>query len=368
MTRTGSRDGRILLLSAAGLLATGILAVHSASSFAAMRAFGDSSHYLVGHLTRILAGLAAGAAAWRAGPAVWRRVALPLYAFSLVSLAASVALSGSPLAPVVNGSSRWIAAGPLRFMPSEMCRFSLVLLCADLVSSGAVRPRRLSGVAVLAALALVPAAFAMLQPDFAGAAFIVFLMFAILFIAEARIGHILALAAGVAVLLGIFVLSAPYRLERVTGWANPETGVREENFQPQQSCIALGSGGLGGRGLGHGRQQRGFLPEAFSDFILAVIGEETGFVGTGAVLLMFCSLLCAGWRIADRADNVFGTMLAGGVTATLAMGSLIHIAVATRLAPTTGMTLPLVSWGGTSILFTMVSIAMAARISEERRT
>jgi cell division protein FtsW len=139
---------------------------------------------------------------------------------------------------------------------------------------------------------------------------------------------------------------------------------QDENFQPMQACIALGSGGLTGRGLARGRQQRGFLPEAFSDFILAVIGEETGFIGTTLLLSMLLILCMCGWLISESADNSFGYLAAGGLTASITGGVLIHVGVVTKLLPTTGMPLPLVSWGGTNLVITMMSLGIIAKVAE----
>lgn len=364
MVRPLGHDGRILLTVSLGLLAVGVMAVYSASSFASMKVFGNSHHYVTGHILRIVIGLLLGAAVYSAGPRVWKAAAMPLYLISIICLIPTV-LIGSSLAPAINGSSRWLVLGPIRFMPSELSRFSFVLLAATLVSGGKVSARTPRGFLVLALLAAVPAGLIIAQPDFAGAIYMLAMMAVVLYLAEARFSHMILLFGAIALLGTVFVLTSSYRLERVRGWVYPTAGVDDENFQPQQSCIALGSGGLFGRGLGHGRQQRGFLPEAFSDFILAVIGEEAGMIGTSLILLAFCVLLWTGWRIAERADDFFGSLLSGGVTASIAIGSLLHIAVATRLLPTTGVTLPLISWGGTSVVFTMVAISLAARISAE---
>ncbi len=361
------RDGRLLVSSALVLLVIGVLAVYSASSFASMKAFGNSHHYATGHIIRVVTGLLLGALAYASGPRIWKIAAWPLYGVSILCLALTVFASGSAIAPVINGSSRWLVIGPARFMPSELARVSYILLAATLISKGQITARTPEGFIRMTALALPPAAFTIAHSDFAGSIYMLVMMTVMLYLAEARFSHILLLFAAIAILGSVFIITSSYRMDRVEGWINPTEGFSDNNFQPQQSCIALGSGGLFGRGLGHGRQQRGFLPEAFSDFILAVIGEEAGLVGTGLVLSAFCVLFWIGWRISERADDFFGSILTGGVTASIAVGSFLHIAVATRLLPATGVTLPLISWGGTSIVFTIVTIAMAARISAESR-
>jgi cell division protein FtsW len=353
-----------MIVTAVLLLVFGILAVYSASSFKSIREFGNNHHYLVGHVMRILVGAILGIAAYMAPSRFWRIASIPLYVFSLLLVLATVVFSGSTIARVVNGSSRWLSAGPLKLMPSDLIRFSFVLVAATLCSRGIVRARSAGGVAVLSAMALLPAGLMIAQPDLAGAVYLIGMMIVMLYLAEARFVHIMLLFLTLALLATVIVFSSPYQRERVTGWLSGSEMTQDENFQPVQACIALGSGGLTGRGLARGRQQRGFLPEAFSDFILAVIGEETGFVGTSLLLGMILILCMCGWLIAESADNSFGFLLAGGLTASITAGVLIHVGVVTKLLPTTGMPLPLVSWGGTNLVITMMSIGIIARVAE----
>ncbi|NLP05682.1 FtsW/RodA/SpoVE family cell cycle protein [Candidatus Fermentibacteria bacterium] len=355
-------EGRLLMFLTAALLVAGAMAVYSASGFASMRYFGNSHHYFAGHLLRTLVGILLGVCAWKIGPGFWKAVALPLYLLSLALVLVTI-IPSCPIAPSINGSSRWIVAGPVKIMPSELVRFSFVILVATLVTRGSVSPRTLRGVAIISFLGSVPAAMYLLQPDYAGAAFLVGTVLVMLYISEARFSHLLLLVAAAAVLLGVFVVSTPYRADRVRGWLNQGQEVNGDNFQPEQSCIALGSGGILGRGLGRGRQQRGFLPEAFTDFIFAVIGEETGFAGSIAVLLAFFALFSCAWRISAKADDAFGSLVAGGLTASIMGAFLIHVGVCLRLLPATGMTLPLVSWGGTSMMTTLVSLGVIARVA-----
>lgn len=362
-----SGDGRALLLVTAGLLAAGAMAVLSASSFASMIARGNSTYYFVGHLLRVFVGIALAFAAWRTPLRYWRGISVPLYAVSVLLVVLTI-IPGFPLAQMKNGSTIWLAVGPVSFMPSDILRFSYVLMVAALVSRGILHPRTLQGFALVAAAAVFPAGLILLQHDFAGAFYLVAMMAAMLFFGEARLSHILTLLFTLSAVAAVFVLGTHYQSERIEAWLNQRAGMQEENYQPIQSCIALGSGGLMGRGLGRGRQQRGFLPEPFSDFILAVIGEETGFVGTTALILAFLAFSVLAWRIAERADDTFGSLTAAGLASSIAVGALLNIGVATRLFPTTGVTLPLISWGGTSILITLVSIGIIVRVSGTARS
>jgi len=360
-TRIGP-DGRALLLVTGGLLTAGAMAVLSASSFSSMISHGNSHYYFVGHVLRVALGAVLGLAAWRMPLRFWKTVSVPLYAVSVLLVLLTV-IPGFPLAQSRNGSTIWLSIGPVSFTPSDLLRFSYVLFTAGLIAGGSVKPRTLAGFAVTAAAAVLPAGLILLQRDFAGAFYLVSMMAAMLFFGEARLSHILGLLVLLGSVAAIFILGTHYQSQRIEAWLNQRAGMQEENYQPVQSCIALGSGGLLGRGLGRGRQQRGFLPEPFSDFILAVIGEETGFVGTTILILGFVAFCILGLRISDRADDTFGSLTAAGFTSSIVVGALLNMGVATRLFPTTGVTLPLISWGGTSVLMTLVSIGVMARIS-----
>jgi len=358
------RIKRWMLLLTVLLLALGILAVYSASSFASIKLYGNNHYYLIGHLARIAIGAILGIAAYMVPSKFWRLASIPIYAVSLLLVLVTVLFSGSAVAPVINGSSRWIISGPFRLIPSDMIRFSLILLVATLSSRGVVHARNAGGVAAISVAALLPAGLMIAQPDFAGAIYLIAILIVMLYLSEARFMHMLVLFLALVLMASAVVFSSSYQRGRVTGWLSGSEMRQEENFQPIQACIALGSGGLMGRGLARGRQQRGFLPEAFSDFILAVIGEETGFMGTTLLLTMLLGLCICGWLIAEGSDNSFGFLAAGGLTASITIGVLIHVGVVTRLLPTTGMPLPLISWGGTNLIITLMSIGIIARVAD----
>ena len=344
------------------LLFVGVMAVYSASSFISITRFGNTHSYLLQHLVRVAIALAVAMIAIRLPYRFWRRIALPLYIASCGMLLITV-IPGSPLSVTLNGATRWIRIGPLTLMPGELMRLSYILLTATLVSGRLVLPRTRGGVVTLCLLALVPAAIMLQQPDFAGAFYLGIVMLAMLFIAEAKLSHLMAVILVLASLTAFALFRADYRIERLMGWHNEEQGLSAENFQPHQACIALGSGGLRGRGLGRGRQQRGFLPEAFSDFILAVIGEEAGFLGATLLLSAILVLCMSVWGIASDTDDCFGALTVGGIAASITLGALIHVGVSTRLFPTTGMPLPLVSWGGTNLIVTLFGLGIAANVA-----
>lgn len=356
-----TRDRSLLLWTTGIMLVLGILAVWTASSFAAMRfsPTGDSLFFLKGHLFRILVGLIAGLCAWKVRPSVLQLLAVPAYLVSLGLLSLTLLLAGSSIAPVINGSSRWLFLGPVRLLPTELMRFAFVLLASFMVSRGKWDARKPSHMAAMIGCALLPMILMLFQPDFSGAVYMGAVLMVMLLLAGARFRHMAVLGLLAMLLAAGAVVTSPYRLSRITSGMN-ESELSGGSYQPHQACIALGSGGLLGRGLGRGRQQRGFLPEAFNDYILAVIGEEAGFVGTVLVLAGLTAICAAGWRIAAGADTPFCSMASGGFISIVAMGILIHAGVVTKILPPTGIPLPLVSWGGTSIVMTMAALGFIA--------
>jgi cell division protein FtsW len=356
-----------MLVSVCILLVLGTLAVFTASSFQSLLLTDSRSAtmFLFPHVKKVLIGVLAGLLAYLIPPGALKAISRILYALSIAMLAALLLLKGTHWAPVIKGAARWIMLGGFTLTPSEIARFAYILLAATLISEGRIRTRSGSGVALLAGLALLPAAFIVIQPDFASAVYLIFMMMVMLFLSEARFKDMFLL---VLILLGaaaILAFSSGYRRERIESWLSPTEVSEASTYQPRQACIALGSGGLLGRGIGRGRQQRGFLPEASSDYILAVIGEESGFAGVTIILGLLFVITMSGWVIAERADHLFGYLAAGGLVASIALGMFIHIGVVTGIIPCTGMPLPMVSWGGSNLMVTLGSLGIISRVARE---
>ena len=359
---------RILLIaSTAVILVVGLLAVGTASSFYSMREYGSNTKYLSDHVVRMLIGLGAAVFMSRRPSSFLKRAAIPVYIVSFVAVAATLALAGSKFAPEVNGSTRWLDLG-VRLLPSDLLRLGFVLTASLLISRETVDIRRFRGVAVIASLALVPSVFTMLQPDLSGTAFTLAVMLVVLFVGGARFQH-LALLLLILLAFGItaVLVRDDYQLDRIQAVFNGNSLEQEDNYQPIQARITLGSGGAFGRGLGQSRQKRGFLPEAHTDFILAVIGEESGFAGTFTVMVLFGVLFISALSITRSAGSTFDAIAGSGLTAILITGVMIHTLVNTGVIPVTGMPLPLVSWGGTSMVVNLICIgavvSMAGRTS-----
>ncbi len=362
------RARNVMLITAGFLLLLGTLAVFTASSFKSLMITDSDSGtiFLFQHIKKVFIGVLVGLIAWSVPSDKLKKLSPILYSGSVVLLLILLILKGSHWAPIINGSARWVVSWGFRIMPSEIARISYILLAASLVSDGIIRARSGIGVIKLAFLAILPAALVSLQPDFAGAMYILIMMVVVLFLAEARFRDMLILFLLMIALASVVAFSSEYRRERLKSWFSPGDATEASVYQPEQAVIALGSGGIMGRGIGRGRQQRGFLPEAFSDYILAIIGEETGFAGVILILILLFLLLTSGWIIADSADYLFGYLVVGGLIASIAVGMFVHIAVVTRMIPSTGMPLPLVSWGGSNLLITIGSLGIVSRVAVER--
>lgn len=353
----------LLLSTSAVLLVVGILAVGTASSFYSMREFGSHTKYLRDHIVRIIIGVSAGFFMLKRPVSFLKRAAVPVYILSFLLVASTIVFAGSQFAPEVNGSTRWLDLG-VRLLPSDLLRLGFVLLASLLISREAVDIRSFKGVVLIALLALLPGVLTMLQPDLSGTAFTVAVMLVVLFAGGAKFHH-LVLLLGILLVLGItFVLVRDdYQLDRIEAVFNGNSLQQEDNYQPIQARITLGSGGAFGRGLGQSRQKRGFLPEAHTDFILAVIGEESGFAGTFTVLVLFGLLFVSALSITRNAGSAFDAIAGTGLAAMLITGVMIHTLVNTGVIPVTGMPLPLVSWGGTSMVVNLVCIGAIASMA-----
>ncbi|MCD4706303.1 MAG: FtsW/RodA/SpoVE family cell cycle protein [Candidatus Sabulitectum sp.] len=363
MTNSTAMARKVLVVSTITILVVGILAVGSASSFYSLKETGSDTTYLKGHVLRILIGIIAGLVLSTRSDLFFRRIAFPVYLLSLLAIIATFVFGDTQFAPRVNGSVRWLDFG-VRILPSDFMRYGFVLLSGLLISRGSVDIRKFRGVLVIASFALLPSLLTMFQPDLSGTAFTLFVMLVVLFVAGARFSH-LAILVGVILLLGssAVLIRSDYQLDRIKASLQENSLQHDDNYQTLQARITLGSGGFYGRGLGQSRQKRGFLPEAHTDFILAVIGEESGFLGTTAVMLLFLLLFGSSLWIARSANTAFDAVVGGGATAILLTGVMIHTMVNSGVIPVTGMPLPLISWGGTSLVVNLICVGTVLGIS-----
>ena len=364
MTRRRAPDG-VLLAVVALLTATGIVMVFSASSAMAYTQYHDATYYLKRELLWAVLGAGALVAGVRLDYAKLRPAAPWIFGAAVVLLAL-VLVPG--IGSVEGGARRWLSLGGFTFEPSELAKLALVLLVARLLSArddGAASFNRV-GFPVLFWLG-VCFALVMRQPDLGTASLYLLTTFVMLFAGGARLLH-LAVQAAIAVpaLLG-FIYASSYRRHRFLAFLNPWSDPKVTGYHIIQSLYALGSGGVLGLGLGQSRQKFGYLPAQHTDFIFAIIGEELGFVGACAVVILFLVLAYRGVRIAMRADDRFGYFLAMGVTSSIALQAFINIGVVTASWPVTGVPLPFISYGGTSLVVTLFCVGLLASVSRGSR-
>lgn len=353
---------RGVLLSFTLLLLTGLVILYAASFYNAQDS-GNSLAEVKSQLVGIGVGAVAMAAVLRMDYRVLKR---PLVSGSLVVL--SLVLLGLVAVPgigrMLNGSRRWLTIGPLSFQPSELAKYAMILFLARALSSpGRDVTRFFCG---LIPLFIVPGFMFLLilmQPNLSTAGSILIVAGIMAMLAGARWRHLLVLGASGACLGAYYAMSEEYRRARLMSFRNPFEYLTNEGYQLSQSLIAFGSGGLFGMGLGQGRQKYAFLPYPESDFIFAVVGEDLGFAGCTAVLVLFFAFVFFGLRVAMRCPDRFGSLLAGGITAMIGVQCILNVAVVVGLIPTTGLPLPFFSAGGTSISILMGAVGVLLNVS-----
>jgi cell division protein FtsW len=355
-------EHRILLTAALCLLAAGAVMVYSASSARTLlQGQGDGSAYLVRYLAYGAVGLVLLRLLSHRGLTVlWRFTPLLL----AVSLAAVLATRLPGIGIQVNGASRWLGAGPLQFQPSELLKLALILYSARLLAAQPDRVRTLRGVCspllLVAGVALLLVAS---QPDLGTALVIAFTIGALLVAAGTPARHLLIMGGIAVTLVALFALIEPYRRARLTSFLDPWSHAGSSGFQAVQAQIALGSGGLFGLGPGESVQKVFYLPEAHTDFILAVIGEELGVAGVSVLLALYGMIAYGGLRAAKAAKDRFGMLLAVGLTSLILGQAMLNVFAVLGLAPLTGVPLPLVSYGTSSMLVTLAAVGLLLNIA-----
>jgi cell division protein FtsW len=289
-----------------------------------------------------------------------RELAIPLMVFSILCLILVV----TPLGTSVKGSSRWLGVGWAKFSPSDLAKLAMVMFMArsldiklDKISSFS------KGVLPFLAVLGLTCGLVMLQPDLGTSFTIAGTVFCMLLAAGARWSHLGAIAMSGLAAVGAAIAVAPYRMERVVAFLNPWKYASDEGFQTIQSLYALGSGGLFGMGLGRSRQKFFYLPEQHTDFIFAILGEELGFIGACLVVSLFLLFAWRGFKIAINAPDNFSRLMAAGITIMVVFQAAINIGVVSGALPVTGITLPFISYGGSSLLFSLAGVGLLLNIS-----
>ncbi len=353
-----------LLIVTVALSLVGLVMVFSASAVVAGNRFQDQSYFLKRQLAWLVLGLVLMHIASRIDYVVWRKLALPLLVLTGMLLVLVLVPS---VGVMTKGARRWLRLGPTLLQPTEIAKVVIVMyLAAYLAKKGPKITLFLKGflppVLVVGALG----GLILLQPDLGSLVVVGLVMMTLLFLAGARISHVVGIALCAAPAVALLILRSPYRRQRLTTFLTPWKDASDGGFQVTQSFLAFGSGGPFGVGLGEGKQKLFFLPEAHTDFVLALVGEELGLVGTTAIMLLFVLLVLRGFQIAERARMPFGYYLGTGITMLIGVQALINAGVVTGLLPTKGLTLPLVSYGGSSLVVSLVAIGILLSISRDR--
>lgn len=331
-----------------------MVVLYSMSAYNGQVRFGDAAYYFKKQLFAMVLGLAAMYAVSRIDYHILLKFSVPAYLLSL-ALSGAVLLFGD----AYNGSRRWLSIGPLSFQPAEYAKPAVILLLAGFVSR---MDRKKSGRMTAAVLLLVlPIVGLVGTNNLSTAVIILGIAVLMIFISNPRYLPFLWIILAGGGFLGIFLSLESYRLERLAIWRNPE--LYEKGYQTMQGLYAIGSGGLFGRGLGGSLQKLGFVPEAQNDMIFAVICEELGLVGALLLMLLFLVLIWRFMVIATHAPDLFGSLIAAGIMGHIAIQVILNIAVVTNTIPNTGITLPFISYGGTSVLFLLSEMGLAFSVS-----
>lgn len=348
------------------LLIFGIVMIFSASSVTAFSKYGDSFYYLKRQILWALIGLSFLVFFANRDYHQIRRWLRPFLLITLISLAV-VLIPG--VGKVAGGARRWIDVGLVRFQPSEFAKLSIVVYAASLLARREEEIKEFKKLLfpLFVPLLLIIGVLVMLQPDL-GTIFTIFLsVFVLLFLSGARISHLLGIGGTGVLTVAILILSESYRRQRFLSFLNPWKNPQGSGFHIIQSLIAFGSGGISGMGLGMSRQKFFYLPAAHTDFIFAIIGEELGLIGSLFVVLMFLFITVIGVRTALRARDQFGKLLAAGIVSVIACQALINMGAVTGIIPITGIPLPLVSFGGSSLLFSLSGIGILLNVACQER-
>ncbi len=357
-------ETRLLTVVTATMVVFGIANTYGALSL--QTGSGDGAGFAIRQLVGALLGLLGLSIVSRVDYHIWRRLAWPLLFATIAVLLIPLLPGTESIAPRINGARRWVDIGPLNFQPSEIARLAIIVWCAALAAKKGTQVREfkkgvmpfLVGIGVVSLLILG-------QPNLSMATLVALLGLIVLFSAGAKIGHFILLGFAGLILLFEKIQNVQYRAARLTTFLNPGEATDAAGMQIHQSLVGIGSGRLLGVGFGEG-QQKLFLPYAYSDFIFSTIGEEWGFLGVVLVVLLFGIFLWLGFRIARSAPDPFGQFLAVGITAMIGITAVMHMAVSLSLMPTTGLTLPFMSYGRSSLVISLAATGILVNIGRMR--
>jgi len=343
------------------MLCLGLVMLYSTSSYSAQIKFGDSAWYLKKQAFITIGGVFL--------MIVVSRMDYHFFAnFAFIGFIVAhilVLLVMTPLGIEANGARRWLNLGITSFQPAEFVKLAVILYLAYKISKSSRQTHKVSYIIKIVAYALPLVAMILFITSNMSSAIIVFAIAVILiFVASPKYKPFIAMGGGAVGVLALYLLFAGgYRAERIRAWLNPELYASESGYQVLQGLYAIGSGGLFGKGLGRSVQKLGYVPEAQNDMVFAIICEELGFIGAIAIIVLFVFMIWRFMVVASNAPDLFGSLLLVGIMAHISVQVILNIAVVTNTIPNTGITLPFISYGGTSILFLLIEMGMALSVS-----
>jgi cell division protein FtsW len=352
----------VILIVVLALMVMSLGVVYSASSSVALKKFGESGELLGRHAAKVLLGLVAIFVFMHIDYHRLRTVSKPALIIGVILLIGTLALGGE-----TKGARRWLGFGGFNLQPSEFAKYALMVHLAVLIAVKGEKLRDFkTGFLPMMIWIAGVTGLVFLQPNFSTGAMIVLLSLVMLFVGRTRLSHIAAAFAAVLPLMGLYLWSAEYRRRRILSFlAGSDGGGESINYQLLQGIIGFGNGGVVGVGPGESRQRDFYLPESYGDFVFSVVGEEYGLIGALGIMALFAVLMLRGLRVAQHARDDLGRFLAVGITSTVALYALINAGVTLGILPTTGLPMPFVSYGGSSIVFSSIAVGILLNISSQ---
>jgi cell division protein FtsW len=350
----------VLFATVMVLVSIGVVMVYSASSYYSAFKFKDPEHFLKKQLLWACIGLGFMITAIKIDYHIIKKYTGMLMIVTIALLLAVFAFDD------INGARRWIQLGAATFQPSEIAKYAIVLFMAkSLELKGENVKLFFKGVVPYLLVSAFYASLILIEPNLSIASVIMIVTVIILFSVGARFFHIFGIGAALVGAVGISIILAPYRMKRLLNFMDPFADSQGAGYQLVQSLLALGAGGVTGSGIGQSRQKCLYIPEPHTDFIFSIIGEELGLIGGAFIILLFVIFIWRGIKTAVTAKDIYGTILAIGITSVVATQAVINIAVVTGSMPVTGVPLPFISYGGSALVFNMFAMGILLNVSRQ---
>lgn len=354
-----------LLVTVIFLVCFGLVMIYSTSSYEAAMKFGDSTFYLKRQLLATVLGIIVMFFTASLDYHRWGKYAILAYIATIIC----IVLVLTPIGIEANGARRWIGVDSFSFQPAELAKLSIILFFAFFLSK---KPNLVNkfgtSVAMLIYAALISGLIVVITKNLSSAIIVMGIAYIMILVTSKKSRWFVFIAVlGFAAMVAVLFLAGGFRLERIRVWLEPEKYAQDGGFQTLQALYALGSGGLFGKGLGQSVQKLGFVPEAQNDMVFSIICEELGIFGGIAIIILFGFMIWRLMSIANNAEDLFGTLIAVGVLAHIAIQVVLNIAVVTNTIPNTGITLPFISYGGTSTVFLMAEMGLALSVSKGKK-